>query len=73
MLYFFILVLLVFCSYFFDIKNYNRGRGLFTFIVYLTLILMSTFRYRMGGDGLFYEDTYPEMPTLQNAINYIRF
>lgn len=34
---------------------------------------MSTFRYRMGGDGLFYEDTYPEMPTLQNAINYIRF
>jgi len=44
-----------------------------SFFVFLCLVLMVTLRYRMGGDGLFYEDCYSDMPTLGNALEYIQF
>jgi hypothetical protein len=41
------------------------------FFVFLSLVLLSTLRYRVGGDALFYEDIFPELPELSDYFNFV--
>lgn len=54
---------MVICATLFD-RNVDKRLGrLFYFLEYLTLILLMTLRFRVGGDVLYYENAFPFMPT----------
>jgi len=73
MVYIFIILFLLFCVYRYDIKKKIAGRDLSYFFTFILLVSMSSLRYRMGGDALFYEERYPEMPIFSNVSYYLRY
>lgn len=71
MIYFFILILLLYCVYLYDIQGRTAGKSMSAFFVFLSLVLLSTLRFRVGGDALFYEDIFPELPVLSDYIDFV--
>jgi hypothetical protein len=68
-----ILLFLVVGVFIFDINKQSENKGFFIFICFLLLVVMSSLRYRVGGDSLSYEDYYEGMPELYNYIEYLDF
>lgn len=54
MIYLFIFLLLLFCSYNYDVLNSQIGKNFTYVIICFVLIATATFRYRVGGDTLNY-------------------
>jgi len=71
--YIFIVFYLTFCAYWYDYRSRQKYRNASYFIAFLLLVAMSSLRYRVGGDALFYADYYPKMPTLEDASYYIKY
>lgn len=72
MVYLFILLFILYCVYLFDIQGRTSGKNTSLFVVFLSLVLLSTLRYRVGGDSLFYEDIFPELPYLSDYWYFLR-
>lgn len=72
MTYLFILIFLIYCVYFYDIQGKTSGKKMSMFFVFLSFVLLSTLRFRVGGDALFYEDIFPELPYLQDYLYFVQ-
>lgn len=72
MVYLFILILLFFCVYVYDIRGKTKARNTSYMLIFISFVLLSTLRFRVGGDALFYEDFFPHMPDLSNVIYYLQ-
>lgn len=59
---------IVFCVINYDLRNLTFLKNFNYIIVSLLLLAIVTFRYRVGGDALTYEDSYPEMPVAFNEM-----
>lgn len=57
----------------FDIKKQSENRDFFLLVCFFLLVIMSSIRYRVGGDSLSYEDNYDGMPELDSYIDYLDF
>ena len=64
MVYLFVLVFLIICASLFDRNVDKRLKKFFYIAAYIVLILLMTLRFRVGGDVLYYENTFPFMPSL---------
>jgi len=73
MLYTSIFIFLLICVFWYDLRNQVTGKTICYFISFLLIVGMSSFRHRVGGDALFYEDYYPEMPGLTEVPYFIRY
>lgn len=73
MLYAVIFIFLALCTYNHDIRNKEKGKNMNYFISFLLLFLMSALRYRVGGDALFYEDYYKNLPPLADISYFVKF
>lgn len=73
MVYSFILLFLIFCVYIYDIKNHTSGKNISYFILFVLFVGMVSLRFRVGGDALFYEDYYPEIPTLSDLPSFLSY
>ena len=71
MIYLLILIFLLYCVYLYDIQYRITGKNASLFFVFLSLVLLSTLRYRVGGDALFYEDIFPELPELNDFSDFV--
>lgn len=70
MVYTIIFIYLLFCIIRYEIQNKVIGKRFSYIFLYIILVSMSTLRYRMGGDGLFYDDYYEDMPTLSDSVRF---
>jgi hypothetical protein len=70
MIYAMIFILLLCCVYFFEVKQLNKGRQVALLLMFISLILMVSLRYRVGGDALFYENYFPFLPQLRNVVSF---
>jgi hypothetical protein len=68
-----IVLFLLIGVFIYDIKKQSENKSFFIFICFLLLVVMSSFRYRVGGDSLYYEEYYEGMPELYNYIEYLDF
>lgn len=68
-----IILFLVVGVFIFDIRKQSENKSFFIFICFLLLTVLSSVRYRVGGDSLSYEDNYEGMPELYNYIEYLDF
>ncbi|WP_420287181.1 EpsG family protein [Flavobacterium psychrophilum] len=59
---------LLFCVVNYDLRNLRFFKNFNYIMVSLLLLAIVTFRYRVGGDALTYEDTYPDMPVKFNEM-----
>ncbi len=67
MWYLFIVVVLLYFSYYFDYKQKNRNKSLCYLFVLLLLVLTAGLRYRLGIDSIFYEEQFTNsIPSLLN-------
>lgn len=57
----------------FDIKKQTENKSFFLLVCFLLLVIMSSIRYRVGGDSLSYEDYYDGMPNLNNYVDYLDY
>lgn len=71
MIYLLIFIFIVFCVYFYDIRENNVGKTTSYYFIFLAFVLLSTLRYRVGGDALFYEDMYEYLPDLSGYFLYM--
>jgi hypothetical protein len=71
MIYLFIFILLLYCVFLYDIQGRVVGRKMSVIFVFISLVLLVTLRYRVGGDALFYEDIYPELPDLSDYSDFV--
>lgn len=71
MIYLLIFIFIVFCVYFYDVRENTAGKSTSYYFIFLAFVLLSTLRYRVGGDSLFYEDMYEHMPDLSNYFLYM--
>jgi hypothetical protein len=74
MLFYLTIILFLFVGVFiFDINKQSENKSFFIFICFFLLVLMSSVRYRVGGDSLSYEEYYDQMPELNTYIEYLDF
>lgn len=73
MIYLLIFIFIVFCVYFYDVREASSGRTASFFLLFIILVLLSTLRYRVGTDSLYYEDTYDRMPDLSYFFMYMQY
>jgi len=64
MIYFLILIYFLFVAFVFDRVDKKKSNIIY-FSQFVTLVLLLTFRFRVGGDSLFYEDSYRYLYTFQ--------
>lgn len=55
-----ILLLLFFLSFSYDFLGHKRGYNLGYYFIYLLLVVVSGFRYRIGADTFAYQDFFEE-------------
>ncbi|MDE6340297.1 MAG: EpsG family protein [Muribaculaceae bacterium] len=65
-----ILFMFVALSYCYDYKKLTLMRGFWLIIMWLVVVCIAGFRYRLGVDSVWYEHEYPEMPTLAGLADY---
>jgi hypothetical protein len=65
--------LIIFGVVLFDIIHFPRGKAFFSFLLFVLVVGMSAFRYKLGGDAQHYENIYFEMPRLSQYIQYMRY
>ena len=65
MIYLIIFFFLLLCTLLFEGGIDKRLSSFLYLIQYLVLVLFMTFRFRVGGDGLFYQNAFRYMPTLE--------
>lgn len=70
MVYLWVLVFLIIGAALFDRKVDKRLSALFYFLEFLVLILLMTLRFRVGGDGLYYENGFPYLPNLSELASF---
>lgn len=70
MIYFIILILFIFLAFSFDVLKRKRLLTFFYILEAIILILLATFRYRVGGDSLAYYDMYANLPTFRELSQY---
>ena len=69
--YFYIILLMfVALGYCYDYKKITLMRGFWLVIMWLAVVCIAAFRYRLGVDSVMYEHEYPEMPTLSQLGDY---
>lgn len=73
MIYLLIFIFIVFCVYFYDVREYSSGRTTSYFLIFLMFVLLSALRYRVGSDSIFYEDAYDRMPDLSFYLQYLKY
>lgn len=66
--YVFISVLLVLAAWLYDFHQVKTGKSLMLVLVFAVLWLLVGLRYRMGGDGVFYQDTFYETPSILSVL-----
>lgn len=66
-----VILVLVLGVWIFDVKKQSENKGFFLLICFFLMVMMSSFRYRVGGDSLAYEYYYEGMPDLSNYIEYL--
>lgn len=73
MLYTVIFIFLLYCIFKYDIQNKVIGKNSSYLFLFVLLVSMSSLRYRMGGDGLFYDDYYQDMPSLSSLSFFLNY
>ncbi len=68
-----IAIILLFGVFHFDIRKNKVGLGVYYFITFVIMTLMTGLRYRVGGDALVYENYYSIYPDLKNFIRFLKF
>lgn len=66
MIFLFILIYFIICTLLFDVKINRSFSNLIYFSEYLCLVLLFGLRYRVGGDSLYYQNSYPYLFTLKD-------
>lgn len=64
MIYFIALILILFGVFKYDYVQANRGRLLYVILIYVLLVCIAGFRYRLGGDTAVYTNDFHDFPTL---------
>lgn len=64
MIYLLILIYSLTLSFVYDFGNLRIGKKMNLLIVFMVLVSLSGFRYRIGGDSYFYIKMYEYLPTL---------
>lgn len=70
MVYAFVILLLVFCWYRFDVQHDVSNRRFFYWLEFVVLVLVAGLRYRVGGDTLSYMDKYLSLNAEYEFLNY---
>jgi len=65
-IYLLVLFLILFAVYDVDIKKRVKDKDPLFIIILFALILVTGLQWRMGGDNLFYEEYYKDIPTFEN-------
>lgn len=65
MIYLFVFVFLVLCASLFDRNVDKKLKNFFYLLEYVVLVLMMTLRFRVGGDVLYYQNSFPYMPDFE--------
>ena len=60
----------MFLVFWYDVTNHSSGKNIGLVIICFIFILISSLRYRLGGDALYYEDMYPNLPSIGTLIEY---
>ena len=74
-----ILLLLFFLSFSYDFLGHKKGYNLGYYFIYLLLVVVSGFRYRIGADTFAYQDFFEEEQvylsdlSLADYFSYKRF
>lgn len=68
MIYFTIFLFLLFLAIAYDFLNIKKGRDFSYFLSYLILVLLSGFRYKVGGDTYNYMYTHEYLPNMSNLF-----
>lgn len=73
MIYLVIIIAFLLLSYFYDYRDYQKGRKVWWILMLVLLICVAGFRYKMGSDSVRYENSYDQLPTLSslNVRNFI--
>ena len=66
--YVWISVLLLLFAWIYDIHHVTMGKRMAGLLSFAVLWLLVGLRYRMGGDGVFYQDTFYETPSLLDVL-----
>lgn len=66
MVYFFVVLLLVFLRFRYDVQNIIFGKKFAIYLVTIILICLAGFRYRIGLDTMRYMEFYYKIPTILN-------
>ena len=70
MLYLLFILIILFFIFWYDVTDHLYGRKLGLAIICFFFILVSSLRFRIGGDALYYEDMYPNLPDMGSLIEY---
>ena len=62
----------MFCVYLYDIRGKIRAKNIAYILIFIIFVLLSTLRFRVGGDALFYEDFFPHMPDLSSVFHFLQ-
>ncbi|WP_407405511.1 EpsG family protein [Chryseobacterium sp.] len=70
MIYLLIAILILVAVLHFEVLNREKGKIFYMFLLYIVFVLLYGFRFRIGGDSLSYEESYPFMPTFKDITRY---
>lgn len=70
MVYAFVLILLVYCWYRYEVIHAVSGREFFYWLEFVVLVLVAGLRFRVGGDTLSYMDNYASLDAAYEFSNY---
>lgn len=70
MIYIFVFIFLLIPVILFDILGIKKGRRGWYLFEFCILVLLAGFRYRVGGDTLFYMSFFDDYPKMNELINY---
>lgn len=62
--YFAIIIIVIACAFFYDLRGYQRNKNIWINIVLIMLIMLAGFRYHIGTDSIYYEYQFEKFPTI---------
>ncbi|MBN1364258.1 MAG: EpsG family protein [Syntrophaceae bacterium] len=69
MIYLIIIIYIAILSMFYEFGNLQRGKGICKLILFVILVGLSGFRYRVGGDTYYYMAMFEQLPNLSEIYS----
>lgn len=70
MFYIFLILLLVFLSYYYDYRRETKNKSIWIYFLLFLFIIMAGLRYRMGYDTIVYERKFEYLPFLSQYFDF---